>query len=187
MRWVRDRWLVLGVVGFVVIAACSESAPEGRSADLSVSGPEGPGTTAVSVTPDEVVADVLADGDVTDAEMERVILAAVGCIEDRGFDVTYEFTPRVGWSFDVEAGRTEEEAERAGQALDECEAAFVMPVGSTYLALHGRSEAELAEAIDELRRCMEDKGVEIPDGLGFADWPELDPVTYATCAAPLGL
>lgn len=184
------RALTIGLAWLVIAGACTRSDPTVRPTPDPVGTASGSAATVAAIEPDELAEEILADGDVTAAEMERALLAAVQCIRARGFDATYEFRPRIGWSFSVATGTSDEFSELgdlAERALDECEGRYVMPLGSTYLALHGRSEAELEEAKQELRRCMKESGVDVPEGLPFPDWADLDPIVYAICAAPLGL
>lgn len=113
-----------------------------------------------------VVAEIVADGEVTIAEMERAALAARACIEESGvLLVDFEFKP-LGPGGDLSysvAGVSSDAAQSASEVADGCIERFYMPVTRVYSALHPLTEEDLARLQARFVECVRDRGVEVTD------------------------
>lgn len=138
--------------------------------------------TSLSVPePDPLQDEILADGSVSHAEMERVLLAAIACVEQEGFEAHLNyFRPRQGWSFGV-SSPDETTVDLAGERMDECFLKLGDKVGSAYLAEHQLSENEQTAWEEAVVDCLIVAGNDI-EGLTVSEallMPDL--VGYEKC------
>ena len=119
--------------------------------------------------------EILEDGEVTEADYEAAVLAAVQCIEDQGAEVTdLEFdetgTGAPQWQYVVRYPELELRPEVA-----ECEATYLMDVQSLWVWHYEMPEVQERE--EGLLECLEERGIEAPDLETYLDeiQPELSP------------
>ncbi len=118
-------------------------------------------TSRPQVAPDVLVTDILADGQVTHAEMERALLATVECVRDAGYDVELNyFRPGIGWSFGL-MGDDPSTVEAADAEKERCYSRFVAGVSDQYFAQHGLSESERASWERTLLECLREEGNDV--------------------------
>lgn len=125
-----------------------------------------PDVQAIIENASGVVADIVADGDVTIAELERAALAARACIEESGvLLIEFEFKP-LGPGGDLSysvAGASSEAAQSADEVAEDCLERFYGPVARVYGALHPFTEEDLARLQARFVGCVRDAGVEATD------------------------
>lgn len=125
--------------------------------------------------------EIIADGEITWAEVEKAYLAMVSCIEERGVRVVmYRIEPDDRY---VGMGGYRDQAENdAAQpeiqaAYTECEAEYYMQVGGMYRPETPPPEDPYPEELSrQVAACMEEKGMVVdPVPVGWYEWqPALD-------------
>lgn len=181
------HWYLRGALFFGVlllgVGCTSADAENGPDQDQLVMGDRSPSmTTRPSVDPDPLAEEILSDGSVTDAEMERALLAVVECVRAAGFNAELvDFRPRIGWSLQVSSPDLDM-VELADDQQDLCSARFVDSISDPYFAEHGLSEAERTARNGILLSCLVEKdndlaGMTVEQVLGLpnlTDYPECE-------------
>jgi len=109
------------------------------------------------------VAEILSDSRVTDAEMERALLATVECVRDAGYDMELNyFRPGIGWSFGI-TGDDPSTVEAADVEKERCYSRFVLGVSDLYFAQNGLSESERAAWERAFLDCLHQHGNDVDD------------------------
>ena len=144
----------------LVACARAPAVPEAASAttegivaesDITVVNVEG-------IEPDPMQAEILADGEVSHAEMERALLAEVACINSRGFEARLEeFTPGEGHGLWADAG-TAAAQDELDRVSDECHHKTVSQVAEVYSEQHGPSEQEAQAQHQRFLDCLVGRG-----------------------------
>lgn len=114
--------------------------------------------------------EILDDGEVTFAELERARFATVTCLEDLGFEA--RFVPLDGRVSALEAdsglpgpGETESELEeRFDSGIDQCTGEYLDDVEATWIAATAPSGIELAAALSDLQACVAPYDVSVGSG-----------------------
>lgn len=159
---VRDNrhLLLLVAVGFG-LNSCGGTGSDPSSPQSSVAVGGTVGGPSVTTSPDyedaPVAAAILSDGEVSHAEMERALLAAVECVEAAGYEATYEFRPREGFEFGA--------VETADPVVESCMGSIIDPVFEVYSEQHGPSPAEIADRNAKVDACIADRLGEDLSGL----------------------
>jgi hypothetical protein len=157
------------LVGFLFCAGCG-------------SGPgEGGANPAVPAGADPLQAEILADGNVSDGELERALRADVACVRERGFEASLDV-------FDPAAGRIEQTASApngdiAGlqRANEQCEAKYLSAVQVRYNALHAPTQEQDRSRLNAFIACLADRGFDVK-GLDYIQIGEKVPhPDYAAC------
>ena len=118
-------------------------------------------TTLPTVPSDSLQAEILADGEVSNAEMERALLAVVACVRDGGYRAELTgFVPGDGWTFEVGA-ESAEEADRAEARFTLCSARFLSDVEAIYLAANSLTEAEIEQRNRAILECLAAEGLDV--------------------------
>ena len=151
------------IVALMVSASACTTAPGTGATAPPVDLPSGEVTmTSRPVeAPDDLVAEILSDGRVTHAEMERALLATVECVRDAGYKVELNyFRPRIGWSFGL-MGDDPLSVEAADVEKERCSSRFVTPISDEYFAQNGLSEAEQASWDRTFLECLRQQGNDV--------------------------
>ncbi|MBI5949088.1 MAG: hypothetical protein HY875_13190 [Chloroflexi bacterium] len=138
-----------GAIAFAVAGLLSGDSTRPSAGELPTEEPGG--TPALQAA-------ILADGVVTRAEDESSVQATVGCLAERGFEVT----PRdqgdgwLTWSFTTSSSS---EGSRYQAAARECRKAFADEVNAAYLAARATGPSKADQARAEIARCLTRRGV----------------------------
>ncbi len=148
----------------VVLAACM---PATRPAPtVVVRGPTDTGRAATTLPPaprDPLQDEILADGVVTPAEMERALLAVVECVRDAGFSAELiEFDPAGSWGLEVSGG-TEAGTDQAEARWQYCSVSLTSEVETVFMRDHVPSEADRAQQEAAVVACVRALGYEVDD------------------------
>lgn len=126
---------------------------------------------------------VLADGHVSDTEMQETIDRVVQCVGEAGYQADrVDFNPGLGWSMDIVA-ETGTGGERSSAAVDECTNAQA-EVMDQYWFQSRLTPAEQEKFEDLIRECLAANGVELNESQGrslAASVPVLDGDQFAQC------
>lgn len=145
--------LLVGCAG----AGVGDVAPDG----VDFSGAAGATTLPSIPVDEEFSAEVLADGHVSHAEMERALAATVACVRSAGYEAELtRFEPRFGWGFET-SGATEQEADAADAMLTECWLRYGDRIAETYFQIHGLGQEERVAYEAGVVDCLERKGVDV--------------------------
>ena len=127
-----------------------------------------------------LVVEILEDGEVTFAEMERAVFAYAGCLEEAGFPVTHLDLDPFWYRLEIgfESGSDEATAARADSANEECSRRFFDPVFDVW------ADDTVRESVEEWERviliaCFAELGlVRNPSPLVHSIHALLQDVTY---------
>ena len=107
--------------------------------------------------------EILADGVVTPAELERAVLASFACMNAKGLSFHPEIRYGIsGWIVNVGysmRATTQEDIEEANAQAMECEVAFTEPVWDAVRA--EGTERDAQEVIETVAECMRSRGVSV--------------------------
>jgi hypothetical protein len=127
-------------------------------------------------------AEILADGDVTDAELERALQAAVQCQRNHGLDAALE-------SFDHATGEIVRTASISGknqeglqQVTEECDEEYLNAVGARYGELHAQTEEQLQAQQDAYLACLLARGFDVKGLSDEAIDAKVPPADVMACA-----
>jgi hypothetical protein len=135
------------------------------------------GNASAPIDPGAFQAQILADGDVTPAELERALQASVQCQRNHGLEAELV-------SFDP-SGRIVRTASAAGddpadldKITEDCDGQYLTAVLSRYGELHPQSEEELQRELDAYIACLGDRGLDVK-GLNEVEISERVPAADA--------
>jgi len=175
----KSALITLSCIGLLVGCTASRT----PAADQEAVGAPSPGVTAVGVDAqrDPLQDELLADGAVSTAEMERALLAVVTCVQQSGHSAELvEFNEDGGGQFQT-SGATTEEADAAEAALDRCRAEILSDVQPAYNLEHAPSEQEIQEHREKVVDCLVGMGHDVA-GLSANEASELVPLPdYIAC------
>lgn len=153
---------VLGlIIVAVVVAACSK----GAGGDEPVNS-RSTGTTAFQQ-------EMLADGFITEDELERATFATVECVREAGASASEPVwrgelqTPRWDWGMNWPHGAD-------SSAYDDCDDQFLRDVQGLWVDQHRMTEAEEQEARETALECMSENGYPYPDYASFRSGSDHD-------------
>lgn len=102
--------------------------------------------------------EMLKDGQVSEAEMERALFLTVECVGDLGYYARLvSFDGKNGWDLEV-AGANSAEADLADEAMQICSARFLNLVAEAYHESRRPSEAEIAARNAATIECLVEAG-----------------------------
>jgi len=136
----RDLLVVFLVAALLTASCGGRSTPGQASPDIP------PHIADIIASADGLPAEVLSDGEVTLAEIERSVLAYRACVEDEGVEIDqFDFDP-FGLEGDISVsfvGRDSATVVRADEVSRECMAKLYEPVALAYEYLMPESEREM--------------------------------------------
>ena len=147
----------------IVLTACSPSiGPGPDTTEFPVSGQLSPlVTVGLDAEAHPLQEEILSDGFVSHAEMERALVAVVSCVSDEGFTVTLaDFSPGRGWQFAMEAA-SEEVMDAVDRTYEYCYRHMLSHVEARYLEQHTPTASELAEEHQRMVECLQDYGYDL--------------------------
>jgi hypothetical protein len=109
-----------------------------------------------------MVAEILADEWVTDAELGQAFYAALACIEEAGFDVDGHIDwTMASYNFDLHGMETSESQEAATATMDECIDEHLDLVAAVHFNQGRLSEQEVTERFRLIAECLRRNGVTV--------------------------
>lgn len=182
----QGRWTSISlqfiVLGLVMASGCSLGSAADTTVNAPTAGFDGPGiTTSEESGSDPIQAEILADGAVSHAEMERALFAVVTCVQSEGYNAELlDFRQGRGW--DLQSwGATEEEADLADEALGRCYSTVLSDVEVVYLEEYGPTEQEVQAGEERMRACLADRGYET-EGVPMSELMiRVDPDEFVAC------
>jgi len=182
----RTLLAMLAAAALITISACSQDSPE-ATPDVGAVGGAVTTTSSPESSPEDrrdaeaLIGSVLADDEITHAEMERVLLAVVACVERTGHQAALDaFTPGKGYELSSSAS-TSEGAYAADAELNRCRDLYITEVEPLYSAQHGPSEAEIEANEERILGCLNDLGHDVQGLTVFEASKRVPPQDFATC------
>ena len=164
----RRPWV--GVVALVVVAASCA----GGASPPSIS------SSAATTFEQEL----LADGVVTDAEMERAAFAFEECVRALGIEAKVDIDPEGAGTVTVALSAASEEAvDSVRPQIDTCRAQYLEAAEEAWLLARAPSAREEAEFYGTIAACLRQQGIEVPetDPVTLGRLSDAYPEQYATC------
>lgn len=148
-----------------ISASCAPSATASQSPAPTAIDIHNPTVTTVpNADPDPLQQELLADGALSHAEMERALLAVVSCVREGGFTADLvEFVHGEGWSLDISGGPTGGQTDKAEARFNDCSARLLSDVEVAYLMQHRPTKREIEAANAEMLDCFKAEGFVVQD------------------------
>lgn len=162
----RRLLLVVAMVGLVTIAGCQ--ADPGVDMGELEGGPEDASRLAEQFRDNtsSYQAEVLADGEVSQAEKDQAVAATLSCIRDEGFEVEYDTDGSRSGSGSFSARSDANEAERLAEVQDSCLAKYYNEIEIVWSTSQIPTDPEQRrEDMANFRTCLEDAGLNVPEQL----------------------
>jgi glycerophosphoryl diester phosphodiesterase len=173
-----DRWLltVAFTAGSILLAACG-----GDSKDLS-SPPSGAAgidiqTLLDNADVDQTQRDILADGAVDRAELERSLSNEAQCLDGLGFDASWEFINKSRFIYTVlnRPGNTGD----SGAAEQDCSAKYSDVVQIVWATQNARTPTQQADYEQSIIDCLKSKGITVKDYTAAQNMTDID--SFVAC------
>jgi len=155
MRNVTRRTVVLMTAAAVTLAACSSD----DRTDAGEKATPRPDIQALLEDSDAVQVRILADGSVTRAELEEALSNTRQCLDEKGFDASWEFSDdsRYQWLVINRPGNTGD----GGLAQEDCASLHNTAVSLIWSWEHSPTVAEQGDLDKKILDCVRASGVEV--------------------------
>ncbi len=130
--------------------------------------------------------EMLADGVVSFAEYEEVLLAYAACTADIGVEVRLTLRYQ-GKFFEILTNIPGDAAPEVFEQDDECYWREVGPINQLWGLQNQPTEQEIQQARAALAACLRDSGIEVPEDATSDDFANLPPSrSFVLCAERIG-
>lgn len=130
---------------------------------------------------DQAQRTLLADGSISRAELEQALSNVVTCVDDLGFDGSWEFVSESEFSFST-LNRTGTSGDSA-VAHDGCSAKYSDIVEMVWSTQHARTPTEEAEFNKRIVKCLNERGIKVNSLEAAFESGEVDAVVSCKAVA----